>query len=409
MPDKSYSETIDWLFEQFPAYQLVGSSAYKPTLDNTRALCSLYNNPENSLKFIHVAGTNGKGSSSSMLASIFTECSEKVGLFTSPHIVDFRERIRVNGSMISEKFVIDFSTNLQSKNLTFSPSFFEISFLMALNYFKEQKCSICIIETGLGGRLDATNIILPILSIITNIGIEHTQFLGHTMKEIAGEKAGIIKKDIPIIIGETNSITKEVFNKIASDRNSDIVFSEEIPLSEEFVSPLLGDYQKKNLHTVIVACNYLKKQYSNINVKTIRSGLNNIIQNTGFYGRLQVVKNEPLVIFDVSHNFDGIKATIDTILKMNKGRLFILYGSSADKNIDEIALLFPKNAIVNLTTFNNVRSLSTQQLEILSQKFDFKGKIYSHPQKALKEIQIIANKEDTILVFGSFFLLSDFF
>jgi len=409
MPDKSYSDSINWLFDQFPAFQIVGPSAYKPTLDNTRALCSLYNHPEKELKFIHVAGTNGKGSTSSMLASILTEAGETVGLFTSPHIIDFRERIRVNGEMIPEKFVIDFSKNIQSKNISFSPSFFEISFLMALNYFKEQACSICIIETGLGGRLDATNVISPILSIITNIGIEHTQFLGNTLEEIAGEKAGIIKNNTPTIIGETTPTTKVVFNKIALERNSELVFSEEISLSDEFTSPLLGDYQSKNLHTVIVACNLLSNGFKNINKHAISLGLKNLTQNTGFFGRLQVIQKAPLLLFDVSHNADGIKATIETISKLNKGRLFILYGSSADKNIDEIAKLFPKNAIVTLTTFSNVRSLSVQQLDVLYQKFNFTGKIYTNPQKALKEIQIIANKEDTILVFGSFFLLSDFF
>jgi dihydrofolate synthase/folylpolyglutamate synthase len=409
MPVNSYSETLDWLFEQFPAYQFVGALAYKPTLENTTSLCSIYEHPENKLKFIHVAGTNGKGSTSSMLASILTEAGEKVGLFTSPHIIDFRERIRVDGEMISEQFVIDFSKDIRSKNISFSPSFFEISFLMALNYFSDSKCTVCVIETGLGGRLDATNVITPLLSIITNIGIEHTQFLGNSIEEIAAEKAGIIKSNVPVIIGETTTITKAVFNKIANDNKSTIIFSEGDPSSNQFTPPLLGDYQKKNLHTVLIACKHLKHYFNGINDKTISLGLANLAQNTGFFGRLQIMQKDPRVLFDVSHNKDGIEATLSAVSLLNKGQLHILYGSSADKDVNEIAELFPKNAKFNFTTFSNTRSLSIQQLEALNQKFNFSAKIYTNPPKALKEIQSIANKQDTILVFGSFFLLSDFF
>jgi dihydrofolate synthase / folylpolyglutamate synthase len=409
MPANSYSETLAWLFEQFPAYQFVGASAYKPTLDNTKLLCSIYQHPEKKLKFIHVAGTNGKGSTSSMLASILTESGEKVGLFTSPHIIDFRERIRVNGEMISEQFVVDFSKDIRSKNISFSPSFFEISFLMALNYFLESKCTVCVIETGLGGRLDATNVITPVLSIITNIGIEHTQFLGNTIEEIATEKAGIIKNGIPVIIGETSPTTKDIFAKIAHERKSKINYSEEFPSSNQFTPPLLGDYQKRNLHTVLVACERLKHDFNGINDKTISLGLTNLTQNTGFFGRLQIVQKNPLVLFDVSHNKDGIEATIMAVSSLNKGQLHILYGSSADKDVNEIAELFPKDAKINFTTFSNTRSLSMQQLEVLNKKFNFSAKIYSNPPRALEEIQSIANKQDTILVFGSFFLLSDFF
>ena len=344
-----------------------------------------------------------------MLASILTEAGEKVGLFTSPHIIDFRERIRVNGEMISEQFVIDFSKDIRSKNISFSPSFFEISFLMALNYFSESKCTVCVIETGLGGRLDATNVITPVLSIITNIGIEHTQFLGNTIEEIATEKAGIIKNDIPVIIGETTPITKAIFTKIAHERKNKINFSEDFLSSNQFTPPLLGDYQKRNLQTVLVACENLKHYFNGINDTTISLGLTNLTQNTGFFGRLQIMQTDPLVLFDVSHNKDGIEATLSAVSLINKGQLHILYGSSADKDVNEIAELFPKNAKFNFTTFSNTRSLSIQQLEALNQKFNFSAKIYSNPPKALEEIQSIANKQDTILVFGSFFLLSDFF
>jgi dihydrofolate synthase/folylpolyglutamate synthase len=409
MQPNSYKETIDWLFQQFPSYQSIGASAYKPDLGNIRALCTLLNDPQNDLKIVHIAGTNGKGSTSSMLASILSESGETVGLFTSPHIIDFRERIRVNGAMISENSVIEFCQLIRTTKLTFEPSFFEITFAMALVHFRNEKCSVCVIETGLGGRLDATNIVTPIVSVITNIAIEHTQFLGNTLEEIAGEKAGIIKPNIPVIIGETTLETKKVFSSFAAKNHSTISWCEDVQLSEQYRVPLLGDYQKLNLRTVLCTTELLNNKGFNITPESIQKGLAHLQKNTGFFGRMQIIEDSPLTILDVSHNFDGIKKTLETVQHLNKGKLHIIYGTSSDKNYKEIIQLFPKDCQVNLCTFSNQRSLNVDQMKELANEFTPSPLLYTSIKEAIKEVQSSANKEDTILAFGSFFLISDFF
>lgn len=405
----SYQETLDWLFEQFPSYQLVGASAYKPDLKNVSQLIEILGHPEKDLKFIHVAGTNGKGSTSSMLASVLTESNEKVGLFTSPHIVDFRERIRVNGKMISEQQVNDFCNLILQSDLSFEPSFFEITFAMALSHFQKEKCSVCVIETGLGGKLDATNVILPIVSVITNIAIEHTQFLGNTIESIAREKAGIIKPNVPVIIGESTNESKPVFIEVANKTNSRIIWCEEQLIENSFEVPILGEYQKKNLQTVLCTLKELKTLGYKISEESISKGLKNLSQNSGLFGRMQVINQSPLTILDVSHNEDGIKKTLDTIQKINKGKLHLIYGSSSDKNYRDNLKLFPKNSELNLCTFSNIRSLTFEEMDILASEITPKPKIYQSVKKAISEVQSAANEEDTILVFGSFFLISDFF
>ncbi len=404
-----YNETIDWLFKQFPAYHKIGASAYKPDLTNTLKLSELFGNQHLNMEFIHIAGTNGKGSTSSMLASILKESGKKVGLFTSPHIEDFRERIRVNGKMISEKEVVDFCDRIKSFNLDFEPSFFEITWVMALVYFSNQQCDICVIETGLGGRLDATNLILPILSIITNIGLEHTNFLGDTLEKIAFEKAGIIKKNIPVIIGETLLQTKPVFIEIAKKNNSEIIFAENRlkTIPENF--PLLGEYQKKNFKIIQSAISLLNTKGFEIIKDSITKGLQNLSKNTGFRGRLEVINSSPLTIIDVSHNYDGIKATLESIAEINKGRLIIIYGTSSDKDLNSIFQLFPKNATYFFSEFNNERSASLEQLRIKAEEINLKSNYFNNPKEALKSAKYSANEIDTILIFGSFFLISDFF
>ena len=404
-----YNETIDWLFKQFPAYHKIGASAYKPDLTNTLKLSQLFDNQHLNLEFIHVAGTNGKGSTSSMLASILQESGKKVGLFTSPHIEDFRERIRVNGEMISENDVVDFCDKIKSLKLDFEPSFFEITWVMALVHFSNQQCDICVIETGLGGRLDATNLILPILSIITNIGLEHTNFLGDTLEKIAFEKAGIIKNNIPVIIGETLSQTKPIFIEMAKKNNSDIFFAENqfVKIPENF--PLLGEYQKKNFRVIQLAISLLNAKGFRINKDSILKGLENLSKNTGFRGRLEVINSSPLTIIDVSHNYDGIKATLESIEEINKGRLFIIYGTSSDKDLNSIFQLFPKNATYFFSEFKNERSASLEQLREKAEEFNLNSNYFTNPKEALMSVQLSANEFDTILIFGSFFLISDFF
>lgn len=405
----SYKEAIDWLFQQFPSYQNIGAAAYKPDLANTEALCQLFHDPQNELKFVHIAGTNGKGSTASMLASILTASGEKVGLFTSPHIIDFRERIRINGEMVSEKAVVAFCEKVKAANLSFEPSFFEITFAMALFHFKEEKCTICVIETGLGGRLDSTNVILPLVSVITNISLEHTQFLGNSIAEITGEKAGIIKPNVPVVIGETSTESKPIFMKVAQENQSEVIWCEDTSVPNGFQVPLLGEYQKNNFRTVYCILSVLRNLGFAISDEVIAVGLKDLFKNTGFFGRMQVIDKSPLTILDVSHNADGIKKTLDTVKSLNQGNLFIIYGTSSDKEYREIISLIPKNAILHLCTFSNSRSLSLEQMQQLANTIEPTPKIFINIHDAIQSVQSIANKEDTILVFGSFFLISDFF
>lgn len=404
----TYTETVEWLFQQFPAYQYVGASAYKPSLENIERLCAHFGNPQEHLRFIHVAGTNGKGSTCSMLASILTESGEKVGLFTSPHIRDFRERIRINGEMISEEYVINQTAVFRSNELDFAPSFFEMSFLMALLYFQQEKCTVCVIETGLGGRLDATNVITPLISVITNISIEHTQFLGNTITSIAREKAGIIKENVPVVIGETEGESSRVFLEVATGKHAPIVFADQENRTIPSDFPLIGAYQRRNYCTVQSTLHVLANDFP-VTLEHLRKGLLNLAHNSGFYGRLQVVDQEPLTLFDVSHNPAGIRETLSAIRELNKGQLLIVYGTSADKDLGEIFALFPTDAQYFFSEFSNQRSARMTQLKENSEKSMLEGHFFSDPKKALASAQSIANKEDTILVFGSFFLLSDFF
>ncbi len=401
-----YQETIDWLFQQFPSYQNIGGKAYKPGLENIYLLLEYFENPQDDLTFVHVAGTNGKGSTCSMLASCLTEAGNTVGLFTSPHIQDFRERIRVNGNMVDKEFVIDCTEKIKLAHLNFEPSFFEISFLMSLLYFKSKKCNICVVETGLGGRLDATNSIVPIVSLITNISIEHTQFLGNTIEEIAAEKAGIIKPGVPVVIGETNSKSKRVFIQKALETKSDILFSSEdnVLIGNDF--PLLGDYQKFNYKLVLKALSLIQDKFL-VTDNQIDLGLKNLYKNTGFYGRLQVVERNPTVIYDVSHNEAGIKATLDYF--KNDTNLTIVYGTSNDKDLEAIFSLFPSKANYFFTEFKNERSAKIEKLEGFSKEFNLKSKFFKNSLEALNDAKHSVNEKDIILVFGSFFLISDFF
>ena len=409
MPNNSYNATIEWLFEQFPSYQNIGASAYKPDLGNIRALCSFLGHPEKKLRFIHVAGTNGKGSVSSMLASIRTESGQKTGLFTSPHLIDIRERIRIDGKKITEAQVVNFCERIRQHPWNVSPSFFEITFAMALWHFLEQGTTLCVIETGLGGRLDATNIIQPLISVITNISLEHTQFLGNTLTSIAREKAGIIKQDTPVVIGESNNETASVFKEVSALNSSPLLDCTGLPEITEFQAPLLGDYQRTNLKIVINSLNVLRSMGIETTKDQIQNGLAKLHQHTGFTGRLQIIRNEPLTLLDVSHNEDGIRKTLDSVTKINRGKLYLIYGTSSDKEYEEIMTLFPKDALINYCTFRNQRSLSFDEFKKLNKKNNTEHPVYQDVKSALKEITQYAHAEDTILIFGSFFLIADFF
>lgn len=399
----TYTETIDWLFRQFPAYHLQGQAAYNPGLKNTAELVAFFGNPHEALRFVHIGGTNGKGSTSNMLASILTESGEKVGLFTSPHLFDFTERIRINGVPISEAFVVEFCEQVREHEWKIAPSFFEITWTMALQYFKTQGCSIVIAEVGLGGRLDATNIITPLLSIITNIGLDHTQLLGDTRAIIAGEKAGIIKTGIPVILGENDSETLPVFESTVEKVHSSILPLLEI---EEYPSILFG-YQKRNYRMVKTAAEYLKRYFA-IDDRLIQRGIEHLSKNTGFIGRLEVVSQAPLTIVDCAHNAEGIEQLLSSI-PTTKGELHILYGTSSDKDVATIKAILPKEANYYFTTFNNPRSADLEKLRSEFEKTGKKADFFSNPKAALQQMQASANKADTCLVFGSFFLIHDFF
>ncbi|MFT5860342.1 MAG: dihydrofolate synthase/folylpolyglutamate synthase [Flavobacteriaceae bacterium] len=405
-PHNGYDQAVNWLFEQFPSYQVIGSKAYKPTLDNIRILLNFLGNPQDDLAFIHVAGSNGKGSTCSMLASILTESNYKVGLFTSPHIQDYSERIRIDGNPIDQEAVVRFVAKVRSKDLSFSPSFFEMTFALAILHFKNEACDICVIETGLGGRLDATNVISPLLSVITTISLEHTDILGDTLEEIAKEKAGIIKLDTPVVIGAMSASIRTVFTEIAKDKNAQLIdLDDKVSIPENF--PLLGDYQRLNYR---LACTVLRNlEGFPIKVRALETGIENISANSGFKGRLQIIDRAPLTLLDVSHNPDGIKATLETVMKLNRGELYVILGTSSDKDLLGILLEFPATLKMCFTEFSNQRSATVDEFtEILPGDRELFGSFHD-PLEALKFVQNSATQDDTILIIGSFFLVSDYF
>jgi len=307
----NYQQTLDWLFAQLPMYQMQGASAYKKDLTNTILLANHLGNPENKIKAIHVAGTNGKGSTSSMMASVLQEAGYKVGLYTSPHLKDFRERIRINGVDISQDFVVDFIAQNKSFFEENKLSFFEMTVGLAFDYFVKENVDVAVIEVGMGGRLDSTNIITPLVSVITNIGFDHTQFLGNTLEAIAYEKAGIIKPNVPVVIGEYTKETKEVFLAKAKDCQAAIFFASDL-VAKEYPSALLGDYQVHNKKTVVQTVEVLKSHF-NVSEENLQNGLMNVVKNTGLLGRWQQIHSNPKVICDTAHNSHGLKICLNQL------------------------------------------------------------------------------------------------
>jgi dihydrofolate synthase/folylpolyglutamate synthase len=380
-------------------------SAYKPSLDNIRALSAAFGNPEKELRFVHIAGTNGKGSTSNMLASILTESGERTGLFTSPHIQDFRERIRVNGECIGEAFVIRFCEQIRSREWDIQPSFFEISWLMALCFYKEQNCTVVVAETGLGGRLDATNIISPVVTAITTISLDHTAILGNTRAAIAAEKAGIIKSGIPVVLGEYDNEILPVIETIAKQQQSRIV---KVGPAAFYPAQLFG-YQRQNFAVVAAIVEELNGAGFRITREQIIAGIDRLRKNTGFIGRLEIVKREPLTVLDCAHNPAGIEQTLKSVGERQTGALHIVYGTSADKDLDEILHVLPDDAHYYVTEFSNPRSATEGQLREAFGKAGKKASFFKNPLKARESAELAASKTDTILIFGSFFLIGDFF
>lgn len=403
----NYQETTNWMFNQLPMYQLQGASAYKEDLTNIKLLASHLDNPENQLKCIHVAGTNGKGSTSHMLSSVLQEAGYKVGLYTSPHLKDFRERIKINGVEISEGFVCEFISKHKSFFESNDMSFFEMSVGLAFDYFATEKVDIAIIEVGLGGRLDATNIITPLISVVTNIDLDHTQFLGTTPAAIAAEKAGIIKPNVPVVIGEYTPETQPVFLAKAEENNAPIYFASDL-ITEVYPSDLLGDYQQHNKKTVQQTIHILNSQNEfKVTDENLKTGLIKVTKNTGLQGRWQQLGENPKIICDTAHNKHGLAIVMNQIKKETFDNLHIVLGVVNDKDLDSILPLFPKKAHYYFCSPNSSRGLATSILQENAKKHDLIGKTYDSVSEAFTTAKEKAAKNDFIYVGGSTFVVAE--
>lgn len=425
----NYNETLNWMFNKLPMYQRIGASAYKADLNTTINIINYLDNPQDSFKSIHIAGTNGKGSTSHSLASVFQEAGYKTGLYTSPHLRDFRERIRINGEMIPENEVVDFIEKHKNKLEELELSFFEMTVAMAFDYFRKEKVDIAIIEVGMGGRLDSTNVIKPELCVITNISLDHVMFLGENEEQIAAEKAGIIKPEIPVVIGETQEGSKDVFIKTAKEKNSPIFFADKImdcrkdstysldyqqfdiyknneSYLKELKYPLLGNYQKKNLATVICALDILRDSFK-IEEKHIIDGLANVIKNTSLMGRWQVINKNPLAIADTGHNVAGINEVNRQLAETKYNKLHFVLSVVNDKDIDGILQLLPKEAEYYFCKADIPRGLSADILFEKATNSGLKGKVYESVRNAYSSALANAQEGDLVFVGGSNFTVAE--
>ena len=403
----TYPETLNWLYNQLPMYQLQGASAYKKDLTNVQLLMDELGRPEKQLQCIHVAGTNGKGSCSHMLASVLQEAGFKVGLYTSPHLKDFRERIKIDGVMLPENIVCDFVDQHQSFFEANDMSFFEMSVGLAFDYFVKEKIDIAIIEVGMGGRLDATNVITPLVSVITNIGLDHTQFLGNTLAAIAAEKAGIIKSNIPVVIGEYTTETQPVFLAAAKANQSQIYFASDV-IATTFPSDLIGDYQIQNKKTVMQTLTVLNQHTDfKTNESHWEKGLSQVMKNTGLQGRWQQLGTSPKIICDTAHNTHGLSIVLNQIQKESFDQLHFVLGVVNDKDLDEVLPLFPKNAIYYFCKPNIPRGLEAAILAQKAAQFGLDGKIYNSVSAAYEKAKQNAQPTDFIYVGGSTFVVAE--
>ncbi|MGL2964471.1 bifunctional folylpolyglutamate synthase/dihydrofolate synthase [Flavobacterium sp. RSB2_4_14] len=403
----NYKETLDWMFNKLPLYQMQGASAYRKDITNTVLLAKHLGNPEQHLKCIHVAGTNGKGSTSHLLASVLQEAGYKVGLYTSPHLKDYRERILINGQPISEDYVCEFINKNKSFFEANELSFFEMSVGLAFEYFVKEKTDINIIEVGMGGRLDSTNIITPLISVITNIGLDHTQFLGNTLEAIAFEKAGIIKPNIPVVIGEYTKETMPVFLSKATTTHSEIYFAADL-IHETYPSALLGDYQIHNKKTVLQTIKVLQeKQLLTITEEDIEKGFLNVIKNTHLQGRWQKLGSNPKVICDTAHNAHGLSIVLNQLKKEQFEKLHIVLGVVNDKNLEEILPLFPKTGIYYFCKPNIPRGLDAAILSTKAAEYNLSGEIYNSVSIAYQKAKENASSKDLIYIGGSTFVVAE--
>lgn len=427
-----YQETIDYLYSRLPVFQNIGARAFKPGLHTTLQLCDHLGNPQEKFKTIHVGGTNGKGSTSHMLASVLQEAGYKVGLYTSPHLKSFTERIRVNGSSINEDFIVEFTAVNKSYIESLSPSFFEVTVAMAFSYFERCEVDVAVIEVGMGGRLDSTNIITPVLSVITNVSFDHVQFLGDTLGKIAFEKAGIIKEAIPVVISEKQEDEiSDIFNQTASERNSEIIYGADLfeisnsehkngKLSLNVVSKdsgqviypdlnldLAGDYQLKNICGVLAAIEKLQNTGFQIDKSAVYKGLSEVQDNTGLKGRWQKLNDKPLVYCDTAHNYAGVSETMRQFNSLVSNQKRFVIGFVSDKDISSILNLFPKDGIYYFCQPSNLRALDASELQQEAFKSSLKGNVYPNVNLALEAAVLESNPDDTVYVGGSTFVVAD--
>ena len=402
----TYQDTLNWMFSQLPMYQRQGKTAFKKDLSNTLKLAEHLNNPENKFKSVHVAGTNGKGSTSHILASVLQEAGYKVGLYTSPHLKDFRERIKINGQEVSKHFVIGFIKRNKDFFEANKLSFFEMTVGMAFDYFAKQNIDIAFVEVGLGGRLDSTNIVTPEVSIITNIGLDHTQFLGDTLEAIAFEKGGIIKPNIPVVIGETQKETAPVFKSLAKSCDSEMLFADQL-VSEVYKSDLIGSYQSKNIKTVVQTVKQLQGKGFKISKKNIKQGLLKVVKNTGLLGRWQILKERPKVVCDTGHNREGLIYVMQQLSNETFESLHIVFGVVNDKDLRSILDLLPKKATYYFCKPNIPRGLDAEELQQTFSSYKLKGRAYKSVNEAYNSALNNARKDDFIYVGGSTFVVAE--
>jgi dihydrofolate synthase/folylpolyglutamate synthase len=427
--EMNYQDTINYLFSRLPMYSRIGAAAFKKDLTNTIILCEYLGNPHKKFKSIHIAGTNGKGSVSHMLAAILQTAGYKTGLYTSPHLKDFRERIKVDGEMVNEKFIIDFTERIKPLIEKTEPSFFEITVAMAFEYFAQQKVDVAVIEVGLGGRYDSTNIITPELSVITNIGWDHMNILGDSLEKIAFEKAGIIKPGVPVVVGEYLPETKIIFEKIASEKNAPIHFAsqkrnaidwkwknhelivevaeKEKPDHKIFHLDLPGIYQSKNLLTVLEAVSVLKQINFNLPEHAVQTGLQKAKKITGLHGRWEIIHEHPAIVLDVGHNEDGIKQILQQIELTDHHELHIILGVVRDKEVEKILALLPHTAHYYFTQANIPRALPASILKEKAEQLNLSGEVFPDVNTAIKSARNNAAKDDLILICGSVFLVGE--
>ncbi len=402
----TYPEVIQYLYDQLPMFHRIGAAAYKPSLDNTRALCKWLNHPEDHVTTVHIGGTNGKGSTSHLIAASLQTAGYKVGLYTSPHLIDFRERIKINGQYIAEKAVLDFVIKYKNSSLTqIQPSFFEITFAMAMDYFHQEKVDIAIIEVGMGGRLDSTNVIHPILSVITNVSLDHQKFLGEDIPQIAMEKSGIIKSNIPVVLGPMKAAAKNIMLQKSIEKHSPLFEATMQDIVPE--CQLQGLYQEENKRTAFKALQIIMPQFPKLQHEHIHHAFKHVQSLTGIRGRWEILKDKPLTIADVGHNEEGIQSVLKQVQTTQHHELHIVIGMVEDKDVATVLSLFPKSAYYYFCKANIPRGMNAEALAQIARAQGLQGPVFYSVQEAFDEAQKKAKKHDLVLITGSFFTVAE--